>query len=357
MLTVAEIDDGLYRVRWCANPGSPMRKGQTFRVGCASESLFVVSCDHVATGSSHRSNTLLRLRVVDTARRRRPDPADGAAEGELACANPPGCRLVDVWTRALGADSKLHLRQQAPDTWVANSSRVDVDEQRQSLVVKLWLKFERPSPAKKALKQLLALLDGQVGCDVTIQLDNGEKIGAHRAVLLARTKMVIDGEDALVKVDDVDPRVFKHFLHYVYSAEHVEPLTVPRARQLLMMAERFKMGDLKEECANFMLSHIDVGNAVDLLSWAHERSSPQLEEACAAFVVRNGAEIVTQDGFERLMKERPDVCLRITRQMLAKKMERRPSDTLGAPVDERDELEESDTSESAIESDCHFNYF
>ena len=226
--------------------------------------------------------------------------------------------------------------------------------------MKLWLKFERPSPAKNALKQFHDLLEKQVACDVTIELDNGEKFNAHRVVLLARTKGLIDPElsqDVPIKVGNVEGHIFKHLLHYVYVTEHLEPLTVPRARQLLTEAERFKMSDLKEECTNFMLSHIDEANAVDLLCWAHERSIRQLEAACSAFVVRNGSEIVMQDGFERLMRERPELCLRVTRHMLARRRERRPSGSLEAPVDEKDELDESDTSESAFESDCHFNYF
>lgn len=392
-LTVSEIDDGLYRVRWCTEPGPRMRKGDTFRLACAhpSES-FVVSCvrdvvqrspkppDRVpgrrslpvcrGFGAHHLRSTQLRLQVVDT----RPGSANSAAEDERPAktVDPFAYNLSSVWTRAVNGDRKLYLTKQQtpPGTWTLGSRKIDVDEQweedesRWLFRIKLWIKFERASPAKNALRQLLAAFDAQRCCDARFQLATGEQVGAHQVILLARSgafAAMIRGKSAesgLVKVDDVDPEIFKHLLHYVYSTEHKEPLTVPKARQLLIAADKFEMSDLKEECTNFLLSHIGLDNALDLLTWAGEHSAAKLQDACCVFVVRNGYDVVMQQGFEDLAKSHPDLCIRLTREILKKKVEHEPSQAVAAPVEEKEEeMDESDTSESPTETDSTFNYF
>ncbi|CAL4979451.1 unnamed protein product [Urochloa decumbens] len=139
------------------------------------------------------------------------------------------------------------------------------------------------------------LVSQQLGGDVTFQV-GGELFAAHKYILATRSPVFMaeilgpPGKEnaAHVRIDGIEPRVFRALLHFVYTDtlpdqavnEGDDGDKVAMAQGLLVAADRYDMERLKLICGNVLCNHIDARTAMPLLQLADSHGCWRLKEAC-----------------------------------------------------------------------------
>ncbi|KZS20498.1 Uncharacterized protein APZ42_012892 [Daphnia magna] len=189
----------------------------------------------------------------------------------------------------------------------------------------LWIEFVTSNMGeKKALKQVTDLYVEQIYCDVQFSLRGEQQIGSHRNILAARSPVFAamfqhDMKEATtgqVHMEDSEPDVFKQLLHYIYSGRISTPLTDAMAQSLFVVADKYDIQDLKEECVIFLLTCLRMDNVVGLLVWSYLYSVEELKEVTLTFMARHGKEICLLKDWEELAKNYPELSVLATRRMM-----------------------------------------
>jgi speckle-type POZ protein len=155
--------------------------------------------------------------------------------------------------------------------------------------------------------QHLGDLSSSDATDVTFEVD-GESFGAHRSILSARSPVF----KAELWIQDMEPRVFKALLHFVYNdvlPEIDECEMMVMAQRLLVAADRYCLERLKLICEEKLCGYIDTSSVGTILALAERHSCHGLKKACLCFLMSGGnlmAAIVT-GGLEHVMSSCPSV--------------------------------------------------
>ncbi|CAL4941850.1 unnamed protein product [Urochloa decumbens] len=186
------------------------------------------------------------------------------------------------------------------------------------------------SPASNLSAQLGHLLSTGRGADVEFKVGS-ETFAAHRAVLAARSPVFAaelfsamregDAAGVVVRVEDMEPRVFQALLRFAYTDSLPLETTAKRKEEgamcqhLLVAADRYGMERLKLVCEDKLCRHIDVGTAAIILTLAEQHGCSRLKKACLDFVCAPGnlKAVVASDGFEHLSTS----CPSITKDLIA----------------------------------------
>ncbi len=195
--------------------------------------------------------------------------------------------------------------------------------------IHLWIKFS-PRPftfgEMNALTHMSKMFLEQINCDVQFCFEKGQRIGAHVSILSTRSPVfsamfqheMRESNTGHVEIPDIEHDIFNELLYYIYSGRNKVPLTEMTAQSLLLAADKYDIGDLKEECVRFLISIIRVDNAINLMVWAHLKLVDILERTSFAFIVQNGKEICKLKDYEILMKNQPELFLLATRSIMEK---------------------------------------
>jgi len=142
-------------------------------------------------------------------------------------------------------------------------------------------------------EDILRKLDDDDDKDVTF-LVQGEKIKAHKFVLSARSSYfqamfksgLKESVSNQVTISDVAPKVFRELLRFLYSGsapEFQEDVTA----ELLAVADKYGLEDLKKMCASFLASNLRRNNVVDIVLLAHDHGCPALQDKASAVLRSN----------------------------------------------------------------------
>lgn len=131
-------------------------------------------------------------------------------------------------------------------------------------------------------EDFLKLLEAGNNSDVTFFVD-GEKIKAHKTVLLARSayfttmfnsdmRETASGE---IEVPDVDPDAFRGLLEYLYGG--VRPKSMDKiAMNLFVIADKYGLMNLRDICESSIISNLGAGTVVDALVLADKYDREEL---------------------------------------------------------------------------------
>lgn len=164
----------------------------------------------------------------------------------------------------------------------------------QEITCRIWIKFNEmttKTPSKSetnALKQFTNLYVRQTNCDVEFQLDNGQCVGGHAIILTARSPVLaamiqqanLQGK---IRIHHIRSEIFKDVLHFIYSGKVSSSINQIKAQSLFEAADEFGVGDLKQQCVSYLISHIRMNNVYQLISWAKLHSVDELLEAAVHF--------------------------------------------------------------------------
>jgi len=86
-----------------------------------------------------------------------------------------------------------------------------------------------------------------------------------------------------VTIEDADPKIFKHFLEYLYTGLAPKSL-IEVAWELLPLSDRFDAPMLKNKCERAIISHISAANALKGLQLAHSHCCSDLIDKCLPYI-------------------------------------------------------------------------
>jgi speckle-type POZ protein len=163
------------------------------------------------------------------------------------------------------------------------------------------------------------LLSSVVEADVTFQVSE-ETFAAHRLVLGARSSVsmaelfgpIKERNSSLVQIDDIEPRVFRAMLHFIYTdalPEMDKGDIVAMAQHLLVAADRYDLQRLKLMCEHKLCECINTSTATTTLVLAEQHGCKGLKEACFKFLKSpcNLKKIMDSDEFQHLTSSCPSL--------------------------------------------------
>ncbi|CAN6363476.1 unnamed protein product [Urochloa humidicola] len=176
-------------------------------------------------------------------------------------------------------------------------------------------------------RNLGELLESQLGADVEFMVGD-EVFMAHRIVLAARSsvfKAELYGQMkekyrmTCIQIDDMDPRVFKALLQFIYTDSFPDVHKddkIAMAQHLLIAADRYNLERLKYISVDVLRSYIDPTTAVATLALAEQHGCHRLKEECFKFLRsrQNLTAIMESDDFEDLVRSSPS----LFKELLAK---------------------------------------
>ncbi|CAL8114558.1 unnamed protein product [Orchesella dallaii] len=155
---------------------------------------------------------------------------------------------------------------------------------------------ERKSQSYKGIRMLAFdmgnLFKGSVMTDIKVRTDNGT-FKAHKHVLAARSP-VFAAMFALgptqkppneIFIGGFDNAVVQDMLQYLYTGE--AQLLEERAAELLQIAEKCGLIELKESCESVLVKSISITNAAALLLLGHGHKANLLKSRAIGFINRN----------------------------------------------------------------------
>ncbi|CAN6373099.1 unnamed protein product [Urochloa humidicola] len=163
---------------------------------------------------------------------------------------------------------------------------------RCDVTVVLETREESVVPPLEMHQHLGDLLDSKIGVDITFDVGS-ETFVAHKNILAARSPVFMaeffggpmkESVASRVRIHDMEPRVFKAMLHFIYT-ESVPEIArgedkIVMAQHLLVAADRYALGRLKSICVANLRMWVNKSVAVTTLVLAEQHGCPQLKEAC-----------------------------------------------------------------------------
>lgn len=209
----------------------------------------------------------------------------------------------------------------------AQSTPNSAEREPVPLTCSFWIEFETFNRGEKnSLKRFTKMFTEQTNCDVQFCFDGGKQIGAHSNILAAASPVfsamfqhdMQEARSGKVNILDVQPNIFKEFLYYIYSGRILTSQTEDTAQSLFLLADKYDIADLKNECESFIVSSVRVDNAISMLIWADAHSITQVKEGVLVFMARqrHAKKLVKRSEWEELAKKNPALNLLAVRRMI-----------------------------------------
>lgn len=135
-------------------------------------------------------------------------------------------------------------------------------------------------------------------CDITFVL--GDKtLSAHKHVIAAQSIVfqrmflspLTERENTRVQILDINPKVFEEFINYLYTGEINNFNNI--VEDVIVVASKYQVKELKTLCENFMLQHLNVQNVVKFIFMADKLRCPELKQEAVKFL-KNSASTLTK---------------------------------------------------------------
>ncbi|KAI4988296.1 hypothetical protein ZWY2020_029926 [Hordeum vulgare] len=177
-------------------------------------------------------------------------------------------------------------------------------------------------PPSDLSDNLATLLEGKKGADVTFKV-RGEVFSAHK-ILLAMRSAVFNAEfygpmgdkgAHDITIDDMQPVVFKAFLHFIYT-DSMPPMDGledddkrEMVKHLLVAADKYAMERMKSICEGMLCKSLDVETVASVLALADQHKCSNLKDACTEFMLSSNRmkEVISSQGYLHLKRSSPDV--------------------------------------------------
>lgn len=134
-----------------------------------------------------------------------------------------------------------------------------------------------------ARRMLSGVYDNDNLKDIKFTIEN-QSLGAHRAILAAKSKVFCamftndckEKQEGVVQITDTRIEVFEAFLKFFYTnkIENIKEL----GEELLILAEKYQVQDLKDKCENYLSQILNKDNAVHCLITADQFNCQKLKK-------------------------------------------------------------------------------
>ncbi|KAJ6643121.1 Kelch-like protein 26 [Pseudolycoriella hygida] len=165
--------------------------------------------------------------------------------------------------------------------------------------------FESQSHPSTVLQGFNGLRSRGFLLDITLLVE-GKSFRAHRAVLAAVsdyframfTDAMKESTQSEIKILEVSARGMELILNYAYTSK-IE-LDSDNILDVLSAASYVQIDAVVEACTNFLTSHLDLENCVDLATISETFCLEKLRQKCYRFICANLSEFAVTEGIKRL---------------------------------------------------------
>eukprot|EP01018_Ginkgo_biloba_P035521 Gb_29654 [translate_table: standard] len=198
--------------------------------------------------------------------------------------------------------------------------------------------YEEASETKEELKKEIEELKSRIAflkmpepmldqyTDVVLEVGDGSKIKAHRIVLISKSpvfKAMLENEmeesrSGTIKITDFSYAVLRSFVHYLYTAEAFPDDHV--ACDLLVLAEKYQVEQLKTICEKFITSKVNKDNAIMIFAFAHQHMAKHLLDAALSLIIENMHTLTTREEYHDLVEKDPRLVVEIYEAYLSKQV-------------------------------------
>lgn len=324
--SVSKQSETLVTVNWNCNNTTDIQKSGPLQVnrthGYSYTYYFELQCNLSCVPKIGNSQTFQKnsFQLLLT---QRPGQNDGSNPTNDGDAIPDYYRLpCDMW---LTVGNTKHFFKKCPESqWKSKIISITTPSHYNTFSGVLSIKFNSIGFGElNAVRRMAELLVQQTRCDVQFIFESGRRIGGHVAILSESspvfeamfTNDMVEAKTGQVVIADIQADIFKELLHYIYAGHTCTPLTEHTAQSLYVVAEKYDIQDLQKECLDFLLLHMQMNNAINLMIWADVQSIDEIKQAALKFVAENFRTICPTDEWETLVKNHPELCILATRMM------------------------------------------
>ena len=191
---------------------------------------------------------------------------------------------------------------------------------QEKLAFQMVLDFKDPEE-QCIMNHLSALFTNQLMTDVKFIIQ-GQEIGAHLNIISHNPVMAsmlnekfVEGQLRQVIINNIEPEIFRHLLHYLYNPVPPHIIDVSKLEQLLAATEMFQLGGLKQFCEDSLIGSVEEDNVVRLLVIAHLQSATRLLETCFDFLSITSDDFWSRVEWKELMEDYPDLFFQASNRM------------------------------------------
>ena len=175
---------------------------------------------------------------------------------------------------------------------------------------------------RQVLTHLSNLLDTQSMADVTFIFEN-EKIDAHSAIVVSASPVICamlennnfeEGVTKEVKIDGIDPVVFKELLRYLYTGK--VPKLDEMTEALFLAAHIYHIESLKNFCEQRLIKKLNIDAVVRYLVLARLYNAPQLLEASLMLMEENKKEVKARPEWKEMNRNHPNIFFLAANRMI-----------------------------------------
>uniref|UniRef100_A0A7N0RIH4 BTB/POZ and MATH domain-containing protein 4 n=1 Tax=Kalanchoe fedtschenkoi TaxID=63787 RepID=A0A7N0RIH4_KALFE len=170
------------------------------------------------------------------------------------------------------------------------------------------------------------LLESKESADITINVGE-ETFRAHKLVLAARSPVLrsklfegLEKEKQELIINDLDPKIFKAILHYIYRDALIEDteeeddasdssliFSMPNSFivKLLTAADDYGLDRLKLMCEARLCKDLSIPSVCSILTLADHCHATKLKAVCLRLAVENLAAVMQTEGFKQLKENNP----------------------------------------------------
>ncbi len=145
----------------------------------------------------------------------------------------------------------------------------------------------------------------------------GQEFPCHRFMLSARSNVframfghaeTVEAREGRVDLDDTaEPEVLRQFLRFVYT-DDFDDKSFGTVSRLLPLAERYNVKRLSDMCGASMLDNMNAENVSEIAVIGELFKVPLLRGKAIEFISQYPERVMRTAGWQRLLKEAPDVC-------------------------------------------------
>ena len=113
-----------------------------------------------------------------------------------------------------------------------------------------------------------------------------------------------ESNQGYVELEDIRAKDFGLLCEFIYTGSLSDSSNL-NSTELLTLADRFLLEDLKLACEAAVSKTVNMSNAVELLSIAHSHSAKQLQRAAARLVMANRQQLSKTKEWKKMVKTNP----------------------------------------------------
>ena len=140
---------------------------------------------------------------------------------------------------------------------------------------------------------------------------------------MIKNKSLIEKETGMMEIEElaINSDTMEQFLYFLYHerVKESEKINI----ELLMLADKYNVNDLVDECAKYFESNLSLENALDVLVTAEITNQKNLFEAASRFVCKNIGILRKSSAYQDLLKNNPSMLAIVFSNMLDVKQEQK----------------------------------